>query len=291
MTAGWTLVEPCCGSASLTLHLLGARQKLVTYQGSKWPWRRQIEALLVRLGYWGPPSSVLLSDAAPWAVAVARTLWDPLAVAAVLEPLVEEGAREPEAVYRRLQGGRVPQDQVQLAAELLWLQRMAWSGKAVGTRHGRWSAPGLNTTSARGAAKTERFGEVKPQGTALLYAVRQLRPFGDVGGLVGLWDPLVVRGLSERPMVLLDPNYQDTTGYPDGSLTRAEVLDLAQGYHAAGATVLVCEAEPLPLPGWRTECLAESVGRGESSFRSRRAGKAAEWVTYQAAAVAARGAA
>jgi hypothetical protein len=289
MTAGWTLVEPCCGSAALTLHLLGAQRALVPYQGGKWAWRRQLADLLVRMGYWGAPSHVLLSDAAPWAVAMAAVLRDPAGVAAVLEPLVVEGGRDPGGLYGRLQGGPVPSSQVQLAAELLWLQRVAFSGKAVGTRHGRWRAPGLNVTSAKGVAATNRFGEVRPLGPALLAAVRALRPFAAVSGQVGLLSPELVAGI-ERPVVLLDPNYQDTTGYPDGHLSRAEVLDLAQGYHAAGATVLVCEAEPLDLPGWRTECLAESVGRGESSFRSRRQGKAAEWITFRAAQAAVRAA-
>jgi site-specific DNA-adenine methylase len=290
MKAGWTLVEPCCGSAALTLHLLGARDQLTPYQGTKWPLRHQLQALLVRLGYWGAPSYVLLSDASPWAVAMQTVLRRPQDVADALAPLVAEGERDPEAVYARLQGGRLPRCPVRMAAELLWLQRMAFSGKAVGSKHARWKSPGFNVSSARGEPASDGFGEIRPLGQCLLRRVAALRPFPAVDGLVGLWTPEQLREVGERVVVLLDPPYQGTTTYPCGHLTRDEVLELAQGYHAAGATVIVCEAEPLPLAGWRTECLTESVGRGESSFRSRRAGKNAEWVTYRAAQAAVRAA-
>jgi 16S rRNA G966 N2-methylase RsmD len=50
-------------------------------------------------------------------------------------------------------------------------------------------------------------------------------------------------------VVYIDPPYQNTTGYAH-DLPRADVLDLAQRWNEAGATVAVSEAVPLDLPGW-----------------------------------------
>jgi len=63
---------------------------------------------------------------------------------------------------------------------------------------------------------------------------------------VDVRDALPVR----NAVVLVDPDYKGTTGYGH-SLPRADVLDVAQRWRRAGAIVGVCEAEPLPLVGWR----------------------------------------
>ena len=285
-------MELCCGSSALTLHLTGTQRQLVPYQGSKWPLRKQLEALLVRLGYWGAPSEVLLSDAGPWANSMQTILQRPKDVGAALRPLVEEGEREPEALYARLNGGRVPAEKEQAAAELLWLQRMAFSGKAVGTRARCWRAQGLNTTSARGVAATERFGAVRPLGRALLEATESVCPFEPVVGLRaqpdGLHDfrPGALDMGGPRVVAFIDPPYVGTTGYPDGDLPRDDVVKLARDWKAAGSTVIICEAEPvaeLAGEGWRSECLQE--GRGESRARMQArarqpASRGWEWVTY-----------
>jgi len=51
-------------------------------------------------------------------------------------------------------------------------------------------------------------------------------------------------------VILADPPYQNTSGYPHGDCDRATVLRLVQGWSDRGAVVAVCEAEPLDLPGW-----------------------------------------
>jgi len=50
-------------------------------------------------------------------------------------------------------------------------------------------------------------------------------------------------------VVYMDPNYQGTTGYRH-SISREQVLTVAQRWADAGALVCVSEAEPLDLPGW-----------------------------------------
>lgn len=292
----WALIETCCGSAALSLHLLGAPKQLVPYQGSKWALRKQLSALLVRLGYWGAPSEVWLGDVGPAASAMQQALSQSWAVAEQLRPLVSEGGRDPRALYARLHGGEVPSLPALAAAEWLWLQRMAFSGKAVGVREGRWFSAGLNITSALGVAATERFGEVKPLGPALLRAVEAIP---DHGATVIAWDEAPTandwredgpRGV--RPVVLIDPPYQGTLGYPCGDMPREEVVALAEDWHACGATVIVCEAEAidaLVARGWTAERIQEGRGgaRARMQALARLPGaRGEEWVTYRRACAA-----
>ncbi len=73
----------------------------------------------------------------------------------------------------------------------------------------------------------------------------------------------------------IDPPYVDSTAYPDGQMTRAEVVALASAWRDAGAAVTVSEQHGLDLPGW--ERVRLYAGRDDSSpFR----GKQPEWVTF-----------
>lgn len=273
----WSLVEPCCGSASLTLHLLGARRPLLPYQGSKWRFRAALGARIAAVVGAGAPREVALFDPGPWGIA-APTVLDPAlrsGVAALLEDLA---ARDARAVYDALHQGPAPADPVAYTAQFLFLQRLAYSGKAVGVRDGRWSSPGFNTSSAYGLPGTDRFGAVRPMIPSLVRVLRGYR---------GLATP-AVRGAQrgapapEGPvrgptLVYLDPPYQGSTRYPNGDLDRAAVVALARAWREAGATVVVSEAEALPelvSDGWSAELLTE--GRGDTSpFR----GKQQEWLT------------
>jgi hypothetical protein len=52
MGEGFHLVELCCGSAALTMHLLGKKkQQVVPYQGSKWKYRRELAQILADRGH------------------------------------------------------------------------------------------------------------------------------------------------------------------------------------------------------------------------------------------------
>jgi hypothetical protein len=55
--------------------------------------------------------------------------------------------------------------------------------------------------------------------------------------------------------VLLDPPYLGCPRYAV-LLPRADVIAVAQRHAAAGALVVVCEKEPLPLPGWTSRRLS-----------------------------------
>ena len=75
----------------------------------------------------------------------------------------------------------------------------------------------------------------------------------------------------------MDPPYLDTTGYAH-DLPRAEVVAIARRWAAAGATVAISEAEPIPelvAEGWHAvEITGERVGQKRVFSKQQ-----AEWVT------------
>lgn len=274
----WRYVEPCCGSAAIALALLGATRPLLPYQGSKWRFRRAILGLIREAGGVGVPRRVDLYDAGPWGT-VAPCVLDPERRGGVIDALELLGRLEPRAVYEALHQQPVPEDPVAYSAQFLFLQRLAFSGKAVGDRGGRWSSPGFNTSSAYGLPGTERFGPVSPMIPSLVKVLRGyakvVRPERLGGGRASAPGP---DGAGyDTTVVYLDPPYQGSTAYPGGDLDRPAVEALARSWHGAGATVLVSEAEPLEglvAEGW--EAVRIDAGRKDTSpFR----GKQAEWVT------------
>ena len=102
------------------------------------------------------------------------------------------------------------------------------------------------------------------------------------------WPPTIVSNadvstvepgtLPEGTVCCMDPPYANTTGY-QAKLPREKVLEVAQRWADAGATVCVSEAEPLPLPGWHhveiTEC---RVGQKRTFSKQKR-----EWLTLNRA--------
>lgn len=282
MGDSWSYVEPCCGSASIALALLGARRPLVPYQGSKWRFRDRLMARFVAAGVVGAPSSVTLWDAGPWGE-VAPLLLRSEARARVIERLGALAVDDARAVYERLNYAPVAGDPHDRAAEFLFLQRLSYSGKAVGTRAGRWVSPGFNTSSAYGLPGTDRFGPVKPMIPSLLgvltgYA-RSLAPALVDGGRRSAAGP--EGPTAQRTIVYIDPPYVRSTAYPDGALSRDEVVGLASRWRDAGASVFVSEGEPVAAladRGWSTGLLDD--GRADTSpFR----GKQQEWLTYAVA--------
>lgn len=263
------------------MHLLGARRQVVPYQGSKWRVRRALADLAAELGFEGPPAQVSLVDPGPWGVTAALLAGDRSArqVLAEVRALVDE---DPGALYRRLHGAPVPRWSAPFAAEHLVLQRLAFSGKAVGiTPGGRWRAPGLNATSAYGTPATERFGAVRPQLLALVDALAGLTGLaeawvGAVRGDATLASAALLSRSALPTLVYLDPPYAGTTPYPDGAMDLRQVGDLARRWADMGAAVIVSERAGLDLgDGWQRRRLDAGRG-GASPFR----GGHEEWVTY-----------
>ena len=279
----WTYVEPCCGSAAIGLALLGARRPLLPYQGSKWRFRKGLLARFEQLGFRGRPARLRLDDAGPWGV-VARACVDATLRARVIDHLSVLDQQDARAVYDTLHGSDTPSDDARYASEFLFLQRLAFSGKAVGDRGGQWSSPGFNTSSAYGLPGTERFGAVKPMIPSLLRVLKaydaQLAPVTVEGSRVSA--TAARPGHVEQPtLVYLDPPYVRSTGYPGGALDRSDVVEVAQRWREAGATVVISEGEPVQElldDGWTAELL--DGGRQDTSrFR----GKQEEWITLSPA--------
>ena len=274
---GWTLIEPCCGSAAVSLALLGARRPLLPYQGSKWRFRKRLLAVLREAGGSAAPEQLAVFDVGPWG-RVAPLVIDRDARTQVVGVLNDYAQRDARAVFDALQHQPVPEDDVEYAAQFLFLQRLAYSGKAVGDRDGRWRSPGFNTSSAYGLPGTDRFGAVRPMVPSLIDVLRSydsLRSLPVHGGRVAAQTP--VERVRRPTVVYLDPPYAGSTSYPAGDLSRAGVVALARAWHDAGAAVVISEGEGIPelaADGWSTAVL--NSGRQDSSrFR----GKQQEWLT------------
>lgn len=265
----WEFWEPCCGSAAVSLGLLGSSRALLPYQGSKWRLRHQIIDLIRGCGFEGPPSRVYLTDApgSPW-----TTTWDALPHdrGLVLGHLRSMAERDPHDLYRALNKCPLPDTGHRFAAEHLALQRLAFSGKAVGISESRWSSPGFNGTSAYGKAATDRFGPIRPMLPVLIQTIEELP---DLGGIRAM-RPLPT---DRRRVVLIDPPYVTGTQYPGAVLPRPEVVSMALG---CGADLtIVCEGEPvqeLVDLGWTAQQLSGPKRSGDSPFR----GKNEEWITW-----------
>jgi site-specific DNA-adenine methylase len=278
----YQLVEPCCGSAALSLHLLGATRSLLPYQGSKWRFRQQLVALLERAGLRGPPTRLHLTDPGPWGL-VAPVVVEHAGRAALITELEALAARDAREVYDSLHQRAVPAEPAAFAAQFLFLQRLSFSGKAVGVLDGRWNSPGFNTSSAYGLPSTERFGAVRPLVPTLLRVLRsydRLAATELVGpSHQGAQPPAGPVALPT--FVYLDPPYDRVTAYPNGRLDRAQVVQLALAWRQAGASVVISEGEALPelvAQGWLAERLT-----GDRDDGSRFRGKQQEWVTVSLA--------
>ncbi|MCG8435210.1 MAG: hypothetical protein MJA83_14385, partial [Gammaproteobacteria bacterium] len=156
--------------------------------------------------------------------------------------------RDPRELYDELQGRPLEGSG---AAEHLFLQRLSFSGKAVGTvtvdGDEHWKSPGFNSSSAYGREGTGTFGTIKPLIPSLIRVLSQMQKLG--------WPYTTVTQLDAREVsfprgklpvvVYIDPPYVGTTYYPNGGLDRAAVVELAIRWAEAGATVIVSERESL----------------------------------------------
>jgi len=277
MTA-WTLVELCAGSAALTYWLLGARgYQIVPYQGSKWRLRKQLTAHLAAAGFEGPPAVVELSDPSFWGAAHTDIL-TPWRRARVLAHLRRLEKLDPREVYDSLHKHKASKGRHKATAEFLFLQRLAWSGRAVGTSGGEWGAQGFSTSSAYGRAATGKFREVKPQLAHLIRVLGRLELAPAAHRVRRSTARPPDRFRWRRTAVYIDPPYRGTTGYPDGDMGRERVVELALSWHAAGAHVLVSEAEAvveLERLGWASAQLVTPKGRMQTKKKPRE-----EWLTF-----------
>lgn len=273
----WTMIEPCCGSAAVTLRLCGILRPPVPYQGGK---ARLAEGVVARIrsrGFQGTPEEVWLSDPSMWGEVFPLLFRSPSRLEVVRQ--LRAHAIDPLRSFQALQGSPLAQDPAQRVADFLFLQRLAFSGKAVGSAGGAWKSPGFNPTSAYGVQATERFGAIRPQVPAMADLLETWPHHLDgifVSGSHETCWPDCVAPLPRR-CVYLDPPYVNTTPYPDGSLPREEVVELALAWEESGASVLISEAEPvqeLVEIGWTAEKIDASRAH-QRPFQAR----TEEWLT------------
>ena len=237
------LIELCCGSAALTMHLLGATRQIVPYQGSKWKVRRELAGLLHRMGH-TDLQQITLNDIGPWG-RTWKSLCHPMGLAIIKAKLEHYASRDPREVYDELQGQPL---EGSCAAEHLFLQRLSFRGKAVGTvtvdGDEHWKSPGFNPDSAYGSNR-ENFGKIKPLVPSLIRVLGKVQDLKWPRTTVSQLDAGDVRvRRSAIPLVVyIDPPYVGTTAYPNGGLDRAAVVDLAVSWAQRGATVIVSEQE------------------------------------------------
>jgi len=107
-----------------------------------------------------------------------------------------------------------------------------------------------------------------------------------VADLAAEWPPVTITAdartltpprLPEGVIVYMDPPYLDTTGYKH-DLPREEVVKMARTWAAAGATVCISEAEPIPdliAEGWHAVEISATREGHKRTFSKQQA----EWLT------------
>ena len=282
-----TLVELCAGTASLSLWALGRLPPLTGYMGSK---RRMAPLLVDALGCDRPDRVVLVDAgpwgdvwatlADPWRRAVVVELllgWQEIDRAKLWADLT---SRPPPA---DAPASRVAQ-YLWLQARSAGTIPVWWSEE-----RGRWESPtGARTEAAHNRGGADLRRRQKGAAAAIPQSREEARPY-EAGGLErrraergepqkgygcrGIqnpatiarriadlealpWDRITVvhgdcRAVEPIPgsVVYLDPPYLGCPRYA-ALLPRADVLALAQRWHAGDARVAVSEAEPLDLDGW-----------------------------------------
>lgn len=198
--ANATLVELCCGTASVSLSALAGEpvEPLTGFMGSK---RRWTGLIISRLGFstFARPSRVILVDAGPWGDVwtVLREKAARIEVSALLRSWSGEDA---SALWKRLVSVAPFESSPARVAQYLWLQARSagtipvwWSPE-----HGRWESPTGSRTEAahnRGGAplsgretgcvgRPAQKGLGSPvEGARILGGPRALGPAYEAGGL------------------------------------------------------------------------------------------------------------
>jgi site-specific DNA-adenine methylase len=263
-------IEPCAGSAAMSLYLCGASRAIVPYQGSKWRYRQSIaQALGVDVGLL---DGLVLTDVSPWAETLDVVFsWELGRLSWVVNDLCKV---DPRDLFNLFTSRERNPDPVCAAAEFLFLQRLAFSGKAVGLKNGKYASPGFNPASAYGKLATPCFGAINPMipslASVLQSYTRLLKKPKFVTAFTGTANPgLLSAKDAARSVVYIDPPYVSTTKYPDGDLTRQQVIELALSWQETGAKVAVSEAEPIPeLKGW-IQVQISSKSNGTSPFKKK----------------------
>lgn len=260
-----TWVELCCGSAAVTLRLLGGQRctPLVPYQGGKRKFSGAIlDVLGLRAG--GGASEVVLCDAGPWGL-----VWQQITTGVDLAPYMtgwnELDDDEQAADFKVMAGTwSAIEHPAARAAAWLWLTQRSFGGKG---------------PHAGGVSRRIKMGpksKHSPWRHTIDAPVPALDRLGDLPWpktTVHHGDVRDVRAI-EGATMYIDSDYRGTTSY-GSSLPRADLIALLRRWDHAGAVVVASEAEPLPIPGWHhVEITKARTGTPRNRSRQQR-----EWLT------------
>lgn len=285
-----TLAELCAGTASVSLWAMAGIDPLTGYMGSKRADRSRLVRML--LGN-ARPDRVVLVDAGPWGD-VWVTLRNADQRRAVAEVLREwDAAGDLVEVWPWLVQCAPPTDPARRVAQYIALQSRAagcipvwWSAEA-----GRWESPSGGRTHGdcaeaasparvqveaahqRGVFAAERrCKQPTARKVGPVYRSRPSRGLVCISTLAKRVEALdaidwarvdVIHGdvrdvepseFGRGVRVLFDPPYHGCPRYAE-LLPRSDVMDLAAKWSEYAEFIAVCEAEPLPLPGWQHERL------------------------------------
>jgi 16S rRNA G966 N2-methylase RsmD len=275
---GQTLVELCAGSAAISLRWLRAKARPpLGYQGGK---QGYADAILDALGMNpgdGVGNDIILCEPGPWGDAWEhwRTAGGRADTCARLEAWAGEDPRE---LWQRLRAAPVPRDLGERVATWAVLSFWKFGNKAVCVKNGRWLASFNPAAACREEYNARRIAEgAAPSfvdvSVVLSDLARRVRRLPDLSRVRVHRGP--AQSLQPIPgaVVYIDPPYQDTTGYGH-VFPRAEVLEVAERWRAAGCVIAVSEACVLPLDGWRALQLPRRKGARRTWSKQQE-----EWLT------------
>lgn len=268
-------LELCAGTATVGLSALAGHfvEPLIGYMGSKRRWAADLAAACL-----GRIDALTLVDAGPWGQTWA-TLVKPgqaALVGAELRALDAEG-QLPE-VWERLVRQAPDADPVRRAAQFLCLQGRTASNIPIWWEpsQSRWVAP--TGSRIQVAGQRTRKGRRAPCAVDAAIACHGSREVSTanpkrvtssgmirIATLARRVESLALLPLDrieviqadvrtvaprQRSRVFFDPPYEGCPRYA-AELSRDDVLAVAMAHAAVAERVTVCEAEPLPLEGWR----------------------------------------
>lgn len=279
-----TLVELCAGSAAVSLRWLHPHAKPpIAYQGGK---RAYADAILLAMGLrpggGQRAGRVVLVEAGPWGEAWAH--WAAGGIPDTVERLRAWAGEDPRALWTRLKDAPVPTERAERVATWAVLSVWSYARKPIRADGARWRTHGFNVGMAYAVDYYRRLREQDGGPPAWLHWTQQtdfrlpqlIAAFDALPDLsrveVHHGDVRTVSPLSDAT-VYIDPDYDGTTGYGH-SLPRADVLAIADAWRAAGCTVAVSEATPLPLEAWYAHRLPKADGPGRNYSKQQ-----SEWLT------------
>jgi hypothetical protein len=264
VTACPLFIELCAGTAAVSLRLARARARPpVSRMGSKAGWGDTLLGLAgLRPGQGA--GHYLWCEPDPGCRLLLEAYRDAALARAAADIIRGWAAEDPRALWERLRAEgppRLPEGPVDAGEVARWQVLGAWSFRRGQVESGY--AP-------RAEPRVGSGGYLRDGTDASLSHLSSA--MGEVGTLPATIHPdartIDPPALPPGTVVFIDPPYVGTTPYAH-TLPRADVVALARRWAAAGALVMVCEAEPIPelvADGWHARDIAHARKGQQRTF-------------------------